>query len=277
MVAFMLSSCTVSSDMPLPIIVEHLDDYQGQPSIRIKTIMATWIFHKQGASLAALLDSDGADWISYRPEGGASGHYRGFPNLIHPESDFHPGGENADLEIIEQGPHYIRLQARTRDGAWEAFWDVDHDLARFTLTKAPRPYWVLYEGTPGGALDLDHDYYLLPDSGPTPVTESFARDLPASNPADAEWIAFGDDRVDRLLVIVQHHDDDKLDQFYEMNGAMTVFGFGREHRCCGKHLEQVPATYTIGFTSHTDPVWASLFARSALEHPIPLPDYERPR
>jgi len=260
-----VSSRRSLSDNESRILVEHLDDFQGQPAIRITGPAATWVFHKQGAALASIFDSDGADWISYRPEGGAEGHFRGFPNLIHPEGDFHPGGENSDLEILYENGEHVGLRAATRDGEWEALWDITAGRAQFTVTKAPRPYWVLYEGTPGGSLDLDHDYYLLPDSPPSPVTESFARDLPGT-----EWIAFGDDRLGRVLYLVQHHDDDKLDQFYEMQSAMTVFGFGREHRCCGKYLESIPATYTIGFLESDDPRFIGNAVRAIVENPVAL-------
>lgn len=264
-VCFILAVFSAACTEGPPLTVEHLDDYRGQPALRIAGPSVTWVFHKQGAALASLLDRDGNDWISYRPEGGASGHYRGFPNLIHPENDFHPGGRNSDLEILDQSDRRVRLRAVTRDGQWEAFWDLAPNHVRLTVAKAPRPYWVLYEGTPGGALDLDHSYYLRADSPPTPVTEPFAADLPGP-----EWIAFGDDRLDRVLYLVQHHDDDKLDQFYEMNSAMTVFGFGREHRCCGKYLSQVPATYTLGLAESADPAAIRRAIDQVLEESSPV-------
>ncbi len=228
--------------------VEEISEYQGQPSFRVETESATWVFQRAGAAFASLIDRDGADWISYRPTGGADGKYRGIPNLIHPEGDFHPGGEGSTTELLEDGPLRVRLTSRTRDGRWEGSWEIYPTHARFMLTKAARPYWFLYEGTPGGALDPEHDFYLLSDGTREAVGVDFARDLP-----DPEWIAFGDDRTERVLVIAHHADDDKLDQFYQMEGQMTVFGFGREYRCCAKYLEEVPATYTVALVESWDP------------------------
>jgi hypothetical protein len=33
---------------------------------------------------------------------------------------------------------------------------------------------------------------------------------------------------------------------------MTVFGFGREYRCCGQYLHRAPAEFTIGLAEATD-------------------------
>jgi len=73
------------------ITVEELAGYQGQASLRIVALAATYVYHKQGAGFASLVDPDGRDWISYRSQGGSDGQYRGIPNLIHPEGGFHPG------------------------------------------------------------------------------------------------------------------------------------------------------------------------------------------
>jgi hypothetical protein len=38
-----------------------------------------------------------------------------------------------------------------------------------------------------------------------------------------------------------------------MDGEMTVFGFGREHRCCGKYLTETPATFVVFFSDTASP------------------------
>jgi hypothetical protein len=228
--------------------VTELPDYQGQPSYKIETPAATWVYHKQGAGFASLLDRGGADWISYRAGGRAAGEFRGIPNLIHPGAGFHPGGVICDSNAKPLGADRARIESTCENGVWAAGWDIHPEFARFTLMKAPRPYWFLYEGTPGGKLDLDHGFWLLSDGTKGAVTESFGKDLP-----DPEWIAFGDDRSPRLLVIAKEEPDDALDQFYQMDGVMTVFGFGREHRCCGKFLTAVPARFVVMFVETADP------------------------
>lgn len=229
------------------VSVRELADYQGQSAFEVKTESATWIYHRQGAGFASLLDRDGADWISYRPEGGAAGHYRGIPNLIHPESDFHPGGESSSSQIVEQSADRVRIESKTGNGEWEGSWEFHSTHARFTLSKAPRPYWFLYEGTPWGELDLDHDYYMLSNGWRRPVGATWTTDLP-----DPEWVVFGDDRVERVLLLLQVEADSRPDQFYQMKEQMTVFGFGREHRCCGKYLTAVPAEYVVALIESND-------------------------
>jgi len=238
----MLSACAGPS-----VSVKELADYQGQPSFEIATESATWIYHREGAGFASILDRDGVDWISYKPEGGSAGPYRGMPNLIHPENQFHPGGEDSASTLVEQTGEMARIESVTGNREWAGAWEFHPRYARFTLSKAPRPYWFLYEGTPWGALDLDHDYYMFSNGWRRPVGATWAQDLP-----DPEWVVFGDDRVERVLLVMQIEPDTRPDQFYQMNEEMTVFGFGREHRCCGKYLTAVPAEYAVAFLESSD-------------------------
>lgn len=238
--------------------VEEVADYQGQASFRIETPGATYYYHKAGAGFASLIDPDGNDWISYRPTGGSDGRYRGIPNLIHPENDFHPGGLNSESRA-EGGPLKVTIHSRTRDGAWAGRWDIYPYFARFTVLAAPRPYWFLYEGTPGGQLDLDRDWWAASDGSMQPVTESWTGKLPAP-----QWVVFGDRAQVRVLFLVQHEADEAEDQFWQMEGNMTVFGFGRQYRCCEKYLTAVPAHFTVGFAETADLERAVKFIESAV-------------
>jgi hypothetical protein len=228
------------------VTVEEVPAYQGQDSFRIATPSGVYYYHKAGAGFASLLDADGNDWISYRPEGGSDGKYRGIPNLIHPEGEFHPGGLNSTTEV-RSGLVKAALRSETRDGAWAGRWDIFPHYARFTVLRAPRPYWFLYEGTPGGSLDLDRDYWIRSGGTKLPITESWSGVLPSP-----KWVAFGDGSLARLLYLVRHDDSEALDQFWQMDGNMTVFGFGRQYRCCQKYLTTVPAQFTVGFAETTD-------------------------
>ena len=89
----MFSGC--ASD-PRPGIELSVVQDEGQEAYRIVTPTATWVFHLEGAGFSSLVDPEGNDWINYRPEGGASGHYRGIPNAIFNaaatrDNFFHPG------------------------------------------------------------------------------------------------------------------------------------------------------------------------------------------
>jgi hypothetical protein len=109
------------------------------------------------------------------------------------------------------------------------------------------PYWLLYEGTPGGKLDLDRDYWVRSDGVRLPVTESWSGKLPSP-----EWVYFGDENLRRVFFLVQHENSDASDQFWQMQGNMTVFGFGRQYRCCEKYLTAIPAEFTLGFVEAVD-------------------------
>jgi hypothetical protein len=235
----------VSFEKPKPVKaqlgVQDVSSYQGQDSFRIAAPGATYVYHKAGAGFASLLDRDGNDWISYRPEGGSDGKYRGIPNLIHPEGDFHPGGLNSASRITT-GPVKVAIASETRDGKWAGRWDIYPQFARFTVLHAGHPYWFLYEGTPGGKLDLDRDYWVRSSGDKLPVSESWSGSLPAP-----KWVYFGDEALRRVLFVIQHEDNQAQDQFWQMQGNMTVFGFGRQYRCCEKYLTRTPAQFTIGF------------------------------
>ena len=247
-----------SKPVPAFVRLEEVADYQGQASFRIETPAATYYYHKAGAGFASLIDPDGNDWISYRPTGGSDGRYRGIPNLIHPENDFHPGGVNS-VSRAESGPLKVTIHSETRDGAWAGRWDIFPYLARFTLLRAPRPYWFLYEGTPGGQLDLDRDWWASSDGSIQPITESWAGKLPAP-----QWAVFGDRAQVRILFVAQHEPDEAPDQFWQMEGNMTVFGFGRQYRCCEKYLTAVPAHFTVGLAETADLDRAVKFVESAV-------------
>ena len=67
-----------------------------------------------------------------------------------------------------------------------------------------------------------------------------------------EWIAFGGNASKRVIYVANHADDGAPDQYWQMDREMTVFGFGREYRCCGQYLNWSPAEFTVGFAEATD-------------------------
>lgn len=230
--------------------LEVTDDvpYEGQASVRVATPAGVYTYHKEGAGFASILDRQGAEWIGYRPGGRAAGEFRGIPNLGKPFG--HPGytGESGSTtRIVSRGPLKVRLLSERRDGKWAALWDIFPHYARMTLLRNDGPYWFLYEGTPGGRLDLDNGFQLFADGRRKPLAESWSGDLPGT-----EWIAFTGNGSPRMLYVVNHQDDGAPDQYYQMDRSMTVFGFGREYTCCGQYLNASPAEFTIGFAEATD-------------------------
>jgi hypothetical protein len=219
-------------------------EHQGQESFRIETPAGTYLYHKPGAGFASLIDRDGHDWISYRPKGGSAGNYRGIPNLVHPEGYFHPGGLKCTSRVVARGPLRLRIASEAEAGKWACTWDIFPHFARLVVRAAPRPYWFLYEGTPGGKLDEDGDYYVLSTGEQFAASVRWDKDIPGP-----EWLYFGDAKLKRVLYLVHHEDDRHIDAYWPMEGNMTVFGFGRQK--LKKFLTRAPARFTVGLSEAT--------------------------
>ena len=230
-----------------PMAVTDNVEFEGQPSLRIATPAGVYTYHKEGAGFASIADRDGVEWLGYHPGNRAAGEYRGIPNL---GNDFgHPGhkGESGSVSRVEsRGALRVRIHSERPDGKWASRWDIYPGHARLTMLRNDTPYWFLYEGTPGGKLDLKDGFLLLPNGARMPLTEAWSGDMPGP-----EWIAFTGNGSKRMLYAVNHQDDNLPDQYYQMEGDMTVFGFGREYRCCARYFDWSPAEFTIGFAEAT--------------------------
>ncbi len=219
--------------------------HQKQESYQISTPSATYLYHIFGAGFASMIDRDGYDWLSYRPYGGSDGKYRGIPNLAHPENHFHPGGDGCRSRILNAGPLKITIASASVDGKWACRWEIFPTHARLTVLKADHPYWFLYEGTPGGALDEQGDYCVMSDGARRALSERWERVLP-----HPEWIYFGASNTDRVLFLAHHESDQHIDSYWPMEGNMTVFGFGRDGLT--KYMTETPAHFTVGFAESSD-------------------------
>ncbi|MBN2287901.1 MAG: hypothetical protein JXQ83_01115 [Candidatus Glassbacteria bacterium] len=218
--------------------VEDDIPHEEQLSIRITTPAGTYYYQKAGAGFASLEDRDGADWIGYRPCCESAGQYRGIPNMW----KFHPGLDSCTSALESRGPLRARIRSASRDGEWECTWDIYPAYAVMSLLRANGTYWFLYEGIPGGSLEVDRDYNLLSSGLRRSVAEDWHGDIPAP-----EWVCFGDDSLQRVLYLAHHEDDQHSDQFWQMRQEMVVFGFGRQYRCCDTYMDLVPAHFTVGF------------------------------
>ena len=234
--------------------------YEGQNSYKISTNSGTYIYHKQGAGFASLMDQNGNDWIGYHQGNGSSGEARGVPNL----GEFgHPGYTNATSKIIQRGPLKISILSETTDGKNQVQWDIFPDYARMTLLKSEKPYSFLYEGTPAGKLDLETAFSVNSAGRKTYVRQDWNFDLPAP-----EWIYFGDEKVRRVLFFAHHEDDNASDQSWQMDDKMTVFGFGRKYRCCERYLTKVPAHFTLGLVEDSGHFTVSKIIGAAFQSPV---------
>ncbi len=238
----------------------------GLACYKIKTPTATYYLEKSGAGLSSLLDKEGNDWISFHDKGGsgAAGEYRGFPNAVHRQDGnfFHPKNRATDpstTRVLHAGPSRISIEARSGNGTWHGRWDFYLMHCTFTITRMPADYkyWILYEGTPGGQYD-DTDWWMTSDRPRKhPLTERHEGDIP-----DPEWIAFGDARMDRSLLLIHHADDTHPDTFYQMQKKMTVFGFGRKGLT--KFLDRTGESFSVALVESTDHKVLSDTARSVM-------------
>lgn len=218
-------------------VVISKEDVNGVKAFRVATESATYVFDRAAGALISMIDRDGHDWISFRPEGtpglknGADGWYRGFPNtgskaFGHTRRTETVSTTNDPLDVSLS---YATIEAR--HGEWHATWDFFAKHAKITIHGAPESYWLLYEGTPGGALGPEDTCWRANGVGQS-CSEPWSGDIVNTSAAapDAEWVYFSDGRLDRSL-FVAHPDDQILDSYFPKHGAsggMTVFGFGRE-------------------------------------------------
>jgi len=225
--------------------VQLTDDVmdEGQASYRIVAQNATYFYQKEAGGFSSLIDDDGNDWINFHSWGGSDGIYRGIPNLVHPDNIFHPGHKNCTSSILHAGPLKVTIHTVSNNGLWECTWEIYPYYARMTLLKkADKNYWFLYEGTPGGKLDLTTDFSVRSNGVRLPVEQSWReQDIPSP-----EWVYFEDSVLDRYIYLVHEEDDSLSDDFWQMQSNMTVFGFGRTQNVNDKQLSGVPMHFTFG-------------------------------
>jgi hypothetical protein len=233
---------------PLVFTEKGVDESAGGlPAFKIATPTATYYLEKTGAGLSSLIDRDGKNWLGFHPKpgSGAAGEYRGFPNAVHQQAGnyFHPRNQATDpstTRVEAVSKERVTITAESSNGLWACRYDFFPSHCTFTMTRMPadKKYWVLYEGTPGGQYDDDDWWMTSASKERRPLTDNHDGAIPA--PA---WIAFGDKRLERALLLLHHADDNHPDCFYQMNRQMTVFGFGRQK--VTKYLDKVPQSFSI--------------------------------
>jgi hypothetical protein len=228
--------------------------HQGQDSFKVATPSATYIYHKQGAGFASLIDRDGNDWISYRPGGGSAGEFRGIPNC---GVCFHAGYTNSTSYLTRRDANQVTIRSETLDKRFVGTCDIFPDHATFVLLQAGTNYWFLYEGTPGGKLNEKQSFLVRSTREKTPLSQIWSQDIPAP-----EWLYFASSRLDRSLILIHHEDYDLEDQYWPMESNMTVFGFGRKYKTIDRLLTRSPAHFTIALCESRDFSAVERFIRS---------------
>lgn len=248
---------------------------------KIETRAATYFLGKRGAGFARILDPDGHDWISYHPGDKARGEYRGLPKCGQPTKFFHCGygyGQYTNdnwfrTAIAIQESARVQIHSETRRGDAVCEWDFYPDHATLTLHRCgTNGFWFLYEGTPGGELNVAEDFAVRPGGRKTPLTEPWTDHIP--------WVAFGAKESPNSLLLVNHQLGSPVDSYVswpytpEPDGGlnqMTVFGFGRlgwkDSKQHTPQLRSLPATFSIAMMRGSDD--------RAIEHALRMIKKER--
>ncbi|WP_226782396.1 hypothetical protein [Oceaniglobus trochenteri] len=236
---------------------DTVKEYEGQEAWRIQTPACTWIYHPDAGGFASIIDRDNKDWLSFRPYGGSDGIYRGIPNMAYPENVFHPGHKTCESDAPLVGPLRVTLHSRSKDGKWACRWEIFPDHAELTVLEFGHPYWLLYEGTPGGKLEEERDFCIRSDGLRRPLSERWDEELPAP-----KWIAFGKEGTARTLWLHSHSPEHQTcrDSFWPMEQNMTVFGFGRVGM--EMTMNHAPARFTVGICEEdsADPLRTAIAA-----------------
>ncbi len=235
---------------------------------KIETPTATYVYGKKGAGFASIFDKDGNDWISYHTGDKSKGEYHGLPKCGQPTKFFHCGygygmykTENVfTSRVAVQSANHVRIESETADKKTACAWDFYPTHATLTLQRIDMPtYWFLYEGTPGGKLDVHKDFVIRPDGTKTTLNEPWSQVVP--------WVCFGAPETKAGFVCVNHQEPEKgeTDSYVswpfekEKDGSfqdMTVFGFGRKgYKELVEHvpdLKRLPARFSIGFIDAAD-------------------------
>lgn len=249
-----LNACAMLPPTPSVVLTEGYDHSAGEnvPAYIITTANATYYLEREGGGLSSMLDKDGIDWIGFNNIKGSGwkGEYRGFPNAVHKQDGSYFHAMNASTapsrgEVIVNKPDHVQIHFISSNGKWKAQWDFYPDRCDFTMLNVSDGYhyWVQYEGVPGGEMDSSDFWYSSNSNTRQSINTPFDGDLPSP-----EWITFGDKKLNRVIYLYSHEDDD-LPDTYASRPYMTVFGFGRKGK--EKYLN-APQKFTIGFLESND-------------------------
>lgn len=189
--------------------------YAGRPHFVITTRSATYYYDKAGGGFSRIIDRQGNDWVSFRPEpwneypASAASSYRGLPNLVFGSEDGgagHPGFDKCRSHQLGDDA----IVTESLNGRWKWTWRFHADHARLSIERVDHrhPYWFLYEGTPGGRYQPQH-YYFGTDQGKGPESDLPDLHQKSSHHGHYRWAYFGHKTVDRVFYVLQSSPDEK--------------------------------------------------------------------
>jgi regulation of enolase protein 1 (concanavalin A-like superfamily) len=231
---------------------------------------SAWYFHTTaGGGFSSIVDSAGRDWINWNSAAGSQGDFRGFPNAAKPPVKyFHPGRPGTTTTtVLHEGPLRITFESRANDNSWQAVWHMYPTHVDLEMRRTSTDYWVLYEGTPGGALDSG-DFIRRSDGVQVPFNGTFDADLPGE-----EWMYAADPAAGGSFFLAQHEDDGSVDSYKQLDGRMAVLGLGRGGSSLNfpylpRQTGGAPRVFSAGLLGTVDPTAARTDILGAYRAPM---------
>lgn len=242
-VAGACADCPAPPAVAAPTTLDSLQ-YEGQLTYLVGTGRADYYYHLEGGGFASIIDNEGHDWVSYHVQAGSAerGEYRGIPNMDVSlpgvsNGSFHPGDHAVTTTLLGHGPLKVTFRSVYDNPLyrWSILWEIYPTFMRMTVEEAGPDdtgnYWLLYEGTPGGALDTG-DVVVLAD-GSTSSAADNAEQWETVLP-DPQWLYYRDTAGPRYLFLSDDNGDTYPDAHRSMGvtdggpySGMVIFGFGR--------------------------------------------------
>jgi hypothetical protein len=214
------------------VSVSDTTDTIGDDSWKIQTNEATWIMEKNSGAFSSVLDKSGNDWVSYNNTAGPDGTYRGLANMG-VTNGTHPGQFTGTTTVVSSGPLKTVIDYTSSDNNEVVQWSFYANYAQCTILQSNNgPYWVVYEGTPGGTFN-SNDTVVQSDGTSTPLSGSFNDANGIGNGTnDGQWAYFDSVSEGRFFYMAQNTQDSNPDVYWPYNdgsgSGMTVLGFGRD-------------------------------------------------
>jgi hypothetical protein len=214
------------------VAVSDATDTIGDDSWKITTNEATWTMEKDSGAFSSVVDKQGNDWVSYNNTSGPDGTYRGVANMG-VSNGTHPGQSTGSTTVVSSGPLKTVIDYTSTDSNEMVQWTFYANFAQCTVLESNNgPYWVVYEGTPGGTFNAN-DQVVQSDGTSTALSGDFndANGIGNGN-SDGQWAYFDSTSENRILYLAQNTQDSNPDVYWPYNdgsgSGMTVFGFGRD-------------------------------------------------
>lgn len=234
LIPFLLQACSESVSM------EEVS-FEGRPHILVQTRALEYYYDVGGGGFSRIIDREGNDWVGFRMEpwgsypASAASSYRGLPNLVYGQEDDgagHPGHDRCSSRIDGR-----RIITESRSEKWLWSWEFYEEHAELEILRADpsRPYWFLYEGTPGGRYDLQNSYFGSDQGGPFPGGHDYYKGEVLWG--QFRWMYAGSRSAPGTFYMMQEEPDELTDMIsflgntekgLESPDGMTVMGFGRD-------------------------------------------------